>query len=339
MARAWRSRRTRLLGAALVLAAIAVSTAAIAALNAGGNGAASSGTYAKGSMTVPLYRGVGVPFELTVMRTPNNCGRNVTLTMRWDEENNLVTLRLRGKGVLTPHPTFVRTEGVNYFPNRFWPEAKDIVQGRYQFWVISPSEEILFFYDPMTLDLLGSEKDFDTPPPAIPVLIPALTGVGSPLFQPDANGDLDFQWTFPYDRVVRGDRPDLGHHYITFPPQNLCEANPFRYDLSTTRPYISRPQPTADARTFGDLLKAGFAFDLTVEPAEYATEPPYTTLVGTYSNATLFGGAVPNGWIMDFDHIFGNNAPPIRPWESAGRCEDWFRPVHTRGLNFCGGAQ
>ena len=343
MARPQRWTRRRAVGTTLFLIGVMTTAGSVSNASAsGGNGAASLGTYDSGAMTVPLYRGVGVPFELTVMKTPDNCAGNLRVTLSWNKQQNWVRVHLTGHDALAPHPSISRTEGVNYFPNPLWPEQKDIASGRYQFWIIAPSEEILFYYDPMTLELLGSEKDFATPPPAIPVLIPALIGVGSPFFQPDDNGDVDFTWTFRYDHVVRGDRPDLGHHYFTFPPTNLCEANPYRYDLSTTRPYVSAPQPTSDARTWDDYLRAGLVFDTTVEPAQYATDPPLTTMVATYSNATLFGGAVPRGWIMDFDHIFGNLAPAIKPWSDRDSCDNWYRPQHTPHINFCaqqGGGQ
>lgn len=344
MARPGRVRRRRAFGIAVILiGAAAAGSVSIASHYHGDYLAFSAGTYDRGTMNVPLYRGVAVPFELTVIATPDDCAGTMKVTMSWDEEENWVKVRLVGKNALEPHPTFERTEGENYFPNPFWPEPKDVVNGRYQFWIITPSEEITFYYDPVTLDLLGSEKDFETPPPAIPVKVPALIGVGSPFFQPDENGDVDVTWTFAYDHVVRGDRPELGHHYFTFPPTNLCEANPFRYDLSTTRPYISAPQDPSVARTWGDYLSGGLVFDTTVEPAEYASEPPLTTNIATYSNATLFGGAVPKGWIMDLDRVFGNLAPGIKPWEDRDQCADWFRPQHTPHINFCaaqaGGAQ
>lgn len=343
MARRRRSRRRRALGLGLLLVGLVTAGSVSFASYYNTNDLSFSfGTYDRGHMSVPLYRGVAVPFELTVIATPNDCGGSMKASLTWSEEENWVRVHITGKAALEPHPDVVRTEGVNYFPNPFWPEQKDIHDGRYQFWIITPSEELLYYYDPQTLDLLGSEKDFDTPPPAIPVPIPTLIGVGSPFFEPDADGDVDFTWTFPYDHVVRGDRPDLGHHYFTFPPTNLCEANPYRYDLSTTRGYVSAPQDPSEARTFGDYLAGGLVFDVTVEPPEYPTEPPLTTMVATYSNSTLFGGSVPKGWIMDFDHIFGNLVPAITPWSDRDRCEDWFRPQHTPHINFCalaGGAQ
>src|SRR5262245_40421544 len=139
----------------------------------------STGNFHKGEMHFPLYRGASQQPEVIVPALPGNCERHVDTTVKWNEEQNKVTVRLRGKGVLDPHPTITRTLGVDFFPNPFWPEAKDIVDGVYQFWLVSPAEELTFYYDGTTLDLLGSTYEFPTPPPgAIPVPIPSVKLLG-----------------------------------------------------------------------------------------------------------------------------------------------------------------
>src|SRR5262249_39091961 len=144
------------------------------------------------------------------------------------------------------------------------------------------------YYDPNTLNLIGSEKDFATPPPAIPIQLPSLMGVGSDFFQPDKNGDVDFQYDLKYDHITRGDLPDqFAQHYISFPPPNLCVVNPFRIDQSTLRGYISPPAPADQALSFDTYLNGGFVFDLTTEPAEYFTFPPRTTLVQNYTETSI----------------------------------------------------
>jgi hypothetical protein len=290
------------------------------------------GTTERGSITVPLNRGGIAPFELTVAATPNGCTTHPDVTIDWDQAENTVHLHLFGKGVLTPHPTVLRTLGVDFTPNQFFPEPQNVVDGRYQFWVITAGPLVTFFYDPSTLNLIGSQFDFTTPPPAIPIQLPSLAAVGSQLFQPDDNGDLDFVWDFPYDHVTRGDLPQFGAHYVSFPPPNLCEVNPFRIDLSTLRPYISKPQ---QALPFSVWTRSGFVFDLTIEPSTYFTFPPFTTLTATYSNITEVAGAVPNGWAFDIEAAFMNIAPPIRPWPAAGTCVNYFTPMHTKNMNFC----
>ncbi|MCH9688891.1 MAG: hypothetical protein K0V04_46085, partial [Deltaproteobacteria bacterium] len=202
------------------------------------------GTVSKGKFTAELYRGAAVPFELTVFATPNDCQGHMDLQIAWNEANNRVVLDLQSDGALEPFPDVDRTEGVNFLPNPFFPEPIDFVDGRYQLWIISAAGPItLFLYDPITLDLLGSIDDFAQPPPAIPVPFPTLYMVSTPMFQADANGDADLHWEFDYDGVTRGDRPEFSHHLVTFPPPNLCGANPDRLDLSTLRPFISAPLP------------------------------------------------------------------------------------------------
>lgn len=293
------------------------------------------GTYEKGALSIPLYRGAAVPLELTVMKTPD-VDAHVDLSIKWDEKDNWVKVKLKGKGVFEPYPTVTRTEGVDWLPNPFFPEPKDVHNGRYQLWIVTNGRPLTFWFDGTTLDLLGSELDFETPPAgAIPVPFPTLRLFPSDFFQPKPNGDLSFEWTFDYDKVVRGDRPDLTEMYLTFPPPNLCEVNPFRIDLSHLRPYGSKPAPASEAPSFGEYIRGGFIFDITVEPPTPFTDPPIHTNIGSYSQSTMQGGAMPRGWTLDIDAAFGNVAPPIRPWPGQGTGQQWTPPFHTKDINFC----
>ncbi len=297
--------------------------------------AKSGGDHHKGFMTVPLYRGVGVPPEATVIALPNNCEGQIEANLRWDEATNEVKVKLRGKGVLVPHPNIDRVPGVNYFPNPFWPEIEDISNGRYQFWIISQGELLDFYYDGTTLDLLGSEIDFPSPPPgSITISIPSVRAIGTDFFQPDANGDLEFDFTFAYDKMVRGDLPQFAQVVEGFPTPNLCYSNQYRVDQSYLRGY-ARTLPASEAKNFADYLRNGFFLSITVEPPEYYTYPPLDHLFSTYSNATQFGGAVPRGYTWDLDAAFMNVAPAIRPWPGQGQCVDWFAGVHDKGNDFC----
>src|SRR5262249_52019407 len=152
----------------------------------------SSGDVHKGRMEVPMRWGAALAPETLNIALPGDCQRTIDMTMTWDEERGYVKVRLNGKGVLTPHPTVLRTAGVNFFPNAFWPEQKDIIGGRYQFWLISPAEEITLYYDGTTLNLLGSQYDFPVPPVgSIPVRAPGIKVIPSRFFQPNAHGDVD----------------------------------------------------------------------------------------------------------------------------------------------------
>ncbi len=295
---------------------------------------ASAGTYEKGELEIPLHRGGAIPFELTVLKT-KDCDGEVKLDIKWDEEENWVKVHATGKRVLDRFPDVDRTEGVNFFPNAFLPEPEDIEDGYYQLWLVASGPMLDFYFDPVTLDLMGSSWDFETPPSPIVVPFPTLKMFPTPKFQPKANGDVDLEWTFPFDHVRRGDRPELGHHLFTFPPTNLCGVNPYRVDLSELRPYMTPPSTVADAPPFSDYVRSGMLFDITVEPAVAFTEPPLQTLIGSFSNTTLVGGVVPKGWSLDIDAAFASVAPPIRPWPGAGQCADYFQPVHTKGINFC----
>ena len=293
------------------------------------------GNVDKGELRVELYRGGAVPLELTVAAT-RDCDAHLELDMKWDAAENTVRIKLTGENALDRFPDLQRTEGVDFFPNAFIPEPEDIDDGRYQLWIVSAAGPLMpFYYDVETLDLVGGPPG-DPPPMTIPVPFPTLYMFATQMFQPDHDGDVHMVYEFAYDSVRRGDRPELSYHVITFPPPNLCGANPFRLDLSTLRPYIADAYVTEEhSRPWSDFLRGGLLFDVTIEPAEYFTEPPRTTLIGTYSGATAVGGGVPRNWTLDIDAAFMNVAPPIVPWPGAGSCQNWFNPVHTQGLNFC----
>lgn len=296
----------------------------------------SYGTYDKGTLTVPLRRGGAIIPETFLPQLPSNCTAEMTLTISWDEEENWVKYHLTGTHVLNPNPSVQRTEGVNFFPNPFWPEEQNFTNGRYMLWTISPSQMITFYYDPTTLDLMGSQYEFPTPPAgAIPVTIPGIKLFSTPFFEPDSEGNVDLEYSFEYAHAVRGDDPIYGHHYYTTPATNLCLANPYRYDLTTSRGYLSEPVPASEALPFSEYLRNGLLFDMTVEPPHYYTDPPLITQTSTYSNWTATGGGSPPGWSFDLDAVFMNNAPPIKPFALAGTCADGYSGTHIKNINFC----
>lgn len=297
-----------------------------------------TGDLEKGEFKVELYRGVAVPFELSVIETPNNCEGEIDLTIKWDAEDDEVEVKLKSdNNTLEKFPDVDRTFGVDFLPNPFFPESEDVEDGRYQLWIISASGPVMnFWYDPVTLDLMGGPGEFPSPPVGlIPVPFPTLYMFSTPMFQPNANGKVNVDWEFPYSGAHRGDRPEYSHHYVTFPPPNLCGANPFRLDLSHLRPYITDPYPIEDARPWSDYLRGGLLFDVTVEPAEYFQEPPRTNLTATYSGATAVGGSIPRGWQLDIEAAFAGLAPPIKQFSGAGSCEQYFEGFHDPGINFC----
>lgn len=294
------------------------------------------GNYEKGSLTMALHRGGAVAFETFMPKLPGNCEGEMTLHLEWDEEQNWVKLNLKGEHILQKRPSIHRTEGVNFFPNTLWPEEKDFEDGRYQFWILAPTNMITFYYDPSTLDVMGSEYEFTTPPAgAISLQVPGIKLFPTPFFEPDSQGNVDFSWKFSYDHVVRGDLPQFAHHFNTYPPKNLCYANSTRYDLTTSRPYLSKPRPASEAQSFSDYLRNGLLFDTTIEPRTYATFPPLLTATSAYSGMTVTGGGVPRHWALDLDAVFMNNGPAIRPFEYAGTCKDEYKAHHIKNINFC----
>jgi hypothetical protein len=117
----FRGRRT---GYALALVAGSLLASMTVFADSPQGQAEGEGTTERGSITVPLNRGGIAPFELTVAATPNNCTTHPVVTIDWVQSENTVHLHLLGQGVLTPHPTVMRTLGVDYTPNPFFPEPQ-----------------------------------------------------------------------------------------------------------------------------------------------------------------------------------------------------------------------
>lgn len=330
---------TRRLGGLACL--LAVSTIPQLASADHPDGPHGKGDLDKGELEIELYRGVAVPFELSVVETPGNCEGEIDLKIKWDADDNEVKVRMTSdNNTLEPHPNVDRTFGVDYLPNQFFEEPEDVLNGRYQLWIISAAGPVMnFWYSPETLDLVGGPGEFPDPenPPMglIPVPFPTLYMFSTPMFQPNDDGKVNMNWEFPYDGAHRGDRPEYSYHYVTFPPPNLCGANPFRLDLSHLRPYITAPLPRSEARPWSDYLRGGLLFDVTIEPGEYFMEPPLTSLTATYSGATAVGGSIPRGWQLDIESAFAGLAPPIKQFTGANTCEQYFEGFHDPGINFC----
>lgn len=294
-----------------------------------------SGDNEEGSITLALYRGVAPIWELTVDPTLAPDGE-MTVKFDWDRSKNELEVTLKGKKVLKPYPSVRREEGTTYFPNRFWPEQQNFDHGRYQLWLLSPARPITLYYDPETLDLMGSEFDFPTPPSPIALMLPTIAAVPTPFFEPKSNGDVNEHWTIPYDHIARQDNPTAwGNHYVTVPPPNLCFANPFRLDQSVLRPYMSPPVPPAQSLGWDHWIRSGIFVDITFEPPQYYVVPPKATMVGSFSGATGLGGSVPKGWSLDLNAIFGNQAPAIVPWEARGSSQPWTYVRTNPPINFC----
>lgn len=294
------------------------------------------GDESRGRLTTQLHRGASVPDELMVIATPNDCRGSLDLEVEWDEAENYVRIHLTGENALDPHPTVHRTEGVDYFPNDFWPEAKDVEDGRYLLWLIHVPGLVDFYYDATTLDLLGSEYDFESPPEnAIPVEIPAFVAVPTGFIEVKENGDVDYTHEFAYDGLTRGDLPQFAHFVASFIPHSLCQAHPTDYVQTSSRPYAGPTLPASEALPFSEYLGNGIIFDITVEPQDYHVYPPISTNIATYSQALTVAGGIPNGWTNDLEAVFANLAPPIVPWSEAGTCEDWFKPRRDRDFDIC----
>lgn len=320
-------------GWAVAVCGLAVAVGPLA--GAAPNARQSQGLLQKGKLHVDLHRGAVVPLEATVIKTPNNCAGSLGLDIEWDEAKDRVTVKLRGSEVLTPYPDVNRSKGVDFITNPHFPEPVDIVDGRYQLWIIGAAgPKTPFYYDTSTYELLGGGDDFVAPAGAIALEFPTFYLFTSPFFQPNNGGRVKFDWSFSYASPGRGDRPELSYHTLAFVPPDLCHIDQFRIDKTSLRPWISDPAPITKARPWSDYLHGGLMFNVSVEPDEYFVEPPLVSLTGSYSGATVLGGGVPRDWQLDFDAALAGLAPPIVQWAGANECLVEFQGFHD-GQNIC----
>lgn len=290
----------------------------------------------RGSLRLPLHRGGFVPFEATILATPDDCSGPLDLALDWDQAKNQVRVRLRGERALTRAPSVDRQLGVDYQPNPWFAEPEDIDGGRYQLWIVGAGGPMWeFWYDPETLALIGAGPDFSPPVGAIALRYPTFHVITSPVFEPSASGRVRLDWSFPYDSAHRGDRPEYAHHTLAFVPPDLCHLDPWRVDQTTLRPFVSPAYARDEARHWSDYTRGGLLFEIVVVPDDLdPADPPPLSLVATHSGATVAGSGVPEGWALDLDAAFAGLAPPIVPWVGRDRCQAEFAGFHV-GANVC----
>jgi hypothetical protein len=299
-----------------------------------------------GSLYAPLFRGAIPGLEDYIYSHPSgDCsGLKGTLRIDWDSAANTVHYLVKGKG-FPLHPVVHRTEGVDYFPDQFHNAPKDIDVGAYRLWTVQASvtTKVNFYFDPATLNVLGSSFDFPSgPPPAIPVQFPAFRSTGSQIFSPDANGFISHEYTVAYDHLTT-EGGMFSASYVTFTPLSLCFAAPLQPEISQLRPFASPWQPPSDGLSWHQMLQTGVAFDIQVDDASN----PYTELGGNlpyiYSGISVAGnvatmrGGVPNGWAMSILGAIRNVGPPLYPIPGGNGpgCTSYLAEPHVSAPNYC----
>jgi hypothetical protein len=243
-------------------------------------------------------------------------------------------------------PTVTRTLDVNYFPDPFHNAPQSFQNGVYRVWIVlgSTTRQAHFWYDPTTLNLLGSDFDFPTGPPAgtIPVAFPIFSITGSNPFTPDADGNVVHQFTLKYSAVTVEDGT-FARSFATFPPLNLCFAAPLQPGISQLMPYVSPWQAASDAPKWSDMLHAGMGFDIQLDdptppPPQFGHNLPYVFSGISYAgNMTALQGGVPNGQHFQILTAIQNVTPVLDavPGGNGRGCVGYVAEDHHTAQNFC----
>ena len=304
-----------------------------------------TGDYAEGSVYAPLWRGASSGIEDFVFAPPGGDCRGLKGTVRidWSEAQNRVHYLLKLRG-LPAHPSVHRVEGVNWFPDPFHAAPKDIEDGAYRFWTIFTNTRVAaLYYDARSLDLLGSQFEFPSGPPpgSIPIMIPVAGLVASVRMRPDKDGFIVHEYDIRYDRVtVEG--ATFGVAYDAFPPLNLCQGFPALPSLGQQRPWVSQWQPADASPTWADVLRAGLAFDTTIDDPQvfpgFGDYFPYIHSGVTFlGNSVVVQGGVANGSRLSIPSLIQQVAPVIRPIEGGNGvgCTSYVNDPHVDAPFFC----
>jgi hypothetical protein len=300
----------------------------------------------KGSLYLPQWRGASVGIEEYVYAPQSHDCRNLKGTIRvdWDSAANTVRIVAKYRG-LPRRPSVRRTEGVDFTANPFHSFPKDFDNGVYRLWVIQGAAPVpeTFYYDPATLDLLGSRLDFPSGPPnggaVIPVTIPLFTLSGSASFEPDAQGFAVHDYTIPYDQL-QVESGDFSVARISYVPFNLCLGQPAAPARGQARPYVSPWQPLGIGPSFRTLLHSGIAFDIQLEKPDDATlngNLPYVFGGVAFIGSPSFQGGVPNGYRFSLSSQIQNVSPILNPVPGGNGlgCFAYVNEPHITAPNHC----
>jgi len=315
------------------------------------------GTDAKGQLYVPLWRGALPGMEEWVYTPPNGDCRpdkyaKATIRLDWDQSTNTVHYLMKGVR-FDPHPTVHRTEGVNWWYNPFHPAPKDFTDGAYRLWTIplSVRRTVNLYYDPTTLQLIGTDYTLSPPPTnAIALNFPVFAITGSQQIKPAEDGSFSHQWTVPWDHLTnegQGTKPGLfSQSWVTFAPVDLCEAAPLQPAISQLRPVASPWQPPDQGPTWATVMQLGLGFDFHAEevadPNVLEGNLPYVySGVSVVSNNASMQGGVPFNWHMPILPALLNVAPPVEPVPHGGNtlgCVGYVNEDHHAAPLYCQGA-
>lgn len=252
----------------------------------------------EGSFEFPLVVDA-LPMELAI-EEQSMCDGTASVRVQYSKKHNYVKLDAKFTG-LPYKPSYCYADYGENPTTKFNKFPDCVEEGAWQMWFVVKNftRDIIFWYDAETLDLLGSEYDFDDRVPdtaAFQVVIPGVHMIESPLFHGNPDGTAHFQWEFKYDGMI--DYEDTAGVLASFVPTNLCF--PDKYITYWT----NGGMPHDEALTGDDMLQsiwAGYGVNVTTS-LEPDPKPDYlrgrdNIMIG---HTGMYPQSIPQGYMLDF---------------------------------------
>ncbi|MFO0600821.1 MAG: hypothetical protein U0228_36260 [Myxococcaceae bacterium] len=247
-------------------------------------------TYAppdKGEFDIPLLSGGAAPNEVA-LEEPIMCSpqAKAKVNIKYDKAANTVKLTADFKHALPYRMSYTRPNDWST-PYNVFPVS--VQNGKWQIWFVTRlfSFDTIFYYDALTLRLIGNEAEFPggPPPNAIPIPVPTLHMVCSPIFEGKPNGDAHLEVNYRYDQIL--DDRGMGGTYAAYLPYDLCK--PDQYGIY----YVNGGLSPTRAPNFDQVLDSiwqgyGMAISSSLEP-----DPKPSYLFSRDNPMVGWGGAYP----------------------------------------------
>lgn len=241
----------------------------------------------KGEFDVPLLHGGAAANEVAI-EEPIMCSPHARASVHvsYDKAKNEVVFEAEFHKALPYRMSYTRPDDPSTPYNQ---HLQSVQNGKWQLWFVGQllSFDTTFYYDGTTLQLLGNAIQFPggPPPGAIPVSIPTLHMLCSPMFEGRPNGDAKVKFVYRYDQLL----DDLGNGgtWAAFLPYNLCK--PDEYGIW----YLNGGLPPSRAMSWDKVLDSiwqgyGMAFSSSLEP------DPKPAFLASRDNLMIgWGGAYP----------------------------------------------
>lgn len=280
----------------------------------------------RGRLEIPLSVGTGAPNEVFIQE-PVMCQDQARahVTIDYDKAANTVRLRARFHKSLPYRMSYTRAVDASTRYNQF---PVSVTDGKWQIWIVGRMFfESTFYYDGLTLQLIGNEADFPAGPPpnSIPISVPTIQMLCTPMFEGTPQGDANVDFTYRYDQML--DMLGSGGTYVAFLPYNLCkpdEYGPY---------YVNGGLHPSRAMSFDQVLQSiwdgnGMAISTSLEP------DPKPRFLDSRDNTMIgWGGAyparIPRGYVAN---------PLSGTVETQTSCATHIAPKFPAGyFNVCGG--